>query len=223
MRLPRRQLLHMAVGAAALPAVSRFARAETYPSRSVRLIAPFPAGGVVDLFARLIGQWLSERLGQPFNVENRSGAGGNIGIGGRARGPGWLHVAPSFCGQRVERDPVRQPQFQFHPRHRADRKHLSRNRRPRRAPVDPGEFRSRVDRLRQGQSGQDQHGFGWCRQRPTCLRGTVQNDGRRRHAPCARGGAPALIDLLAGLVPLMFDSLRRRSSTSGPASYAHSR
>jgi len=80
MKLPhRRQFLHLAAGAAALPAVSRLARAQAYPARPVRLIAPFPAGGVVDLGARVIGQWLSERLGQPFIIENRAGAGSNIG------------------------------------------------------------------------------------------------------------------------------------------------
>jgi tripartite-type tricarboxylate transporter receptor subunit TctC len=79
MKFPRRQFLHLAAGAAALPAASRIARAQAYPTRPVRLIAPYPAGGVVDLMARLIGQWLSERLGQTFVVENRSGAGGNLG------------------------------------------------------------------------------------------------------------------------------------------------
>src|SRR5712664_3752809 len=78
MKLPRRQFLHLAAGAAALPAVSRFAWGQAYPSRPVRLIVGFPAGGVADLFARLIGQWLSERLGQPFIIENRPGASGNI-------------------------------------------------------------------------------------------------------------------------------------------------
>jgi tripartite-type tricarboxylate transporter receptor subunit TctC len=79
MTFPRRQFLHLAAGAVALPAVSRFATAQTYPTRQVRMIAPFPPGGVVDLFGRLLAQWLSERLGQPFVVENRAGAGGNIG------------------------------------------------------------------------------------------------------------------------------------------------
>jgi tripartite-type tricarboxylate transporter receptor subunit TctC len=79
MKYPRRQFLHLAAGAAALPAVSRIAMAQSYPTRPVRVIAPFAAGGVVDLFARLLGQWLSERLGQPFIIENRAGAGGNVG------------------------------------------------------------------------------------------------------------------------------------------------
>jgi tripartite-type tricarboxylate transporter receptor subunit TctC len=79
MKLPhRRQFLHLAAGAAALPVISHAASAQTYPSRPVRLIAGFPPGGVVDVFARLIGQWLSERLGQPIIIENRAGAGGNL-------------------------------------------------------------------------------------------------------------------------------------------------
>jgi tripartite-type tricarboxylate transporter receptor subunit TctC len=79
MKLPRRRFLHLAAGAAALPAVSHIARAETYPTRPVRIIVPFPAGLATDTIARLMGQSLSERLGQPFVIENRTGAGGNIG------------------------------------------------------------------------------------------------------------------------------------------------
>jgi tripartite-type tricarboxylate transporter receptor subunit TctC len=77
MKLPRRQFLHL--GAAALSAVSRIAWAQTYPTRPVRIIVGFAAGGGTDIIARLIGQWLSERLGQPFVIENRPGAAGNIG------------------------------------------------------------------------------------------------------------------------------------------------
>ena len=79
MRLPRRQFLCLTAGAAALPLMSRIAGAQTYPTRPVRLIAPFPPGGAIDLTARLIGQWLTERLGQQVVIENRSGAAGNIG------------------------------------------------------------------------------------------------------------------------------------------------
>ena len=80
MKLPhRRQFLHLAAGAAALPAGSRFAWAQTYPARPVRWIVPFGPAGATDITARLIGQWLSERLGQQFVIENRPGAGGNIG------------------------------------------------------------------------------------------------------------------------------------------------
>jgi tripartite-type tricarboxylate transporter receptor subunit TctC len=80
MKLPRRQFLHLAAGAAALPAVSPIARAQAYPSRLVRLIVGFPPGGVADMFARLMGQLLSERLGQQIVVENRAGAGGNLAV-----------------------------------------------------------------------------------------------------------------------------------------------
>jgi tripartite-type tricarboxylate transporter receptor subunit TctC len=79
MKLPRRHFLHLAAGATALPVVSRFAWAQTYPTQPVRIIVGFGPGGAPDILARLIGQWLSERLGQPFVVENRPGGGGNVG------------------------------------------------------------------------------------------------------------------------------------------------
>ena len=79
MKLPRRQFLRLAAGAATLPAMGRLASAQSYPTRPVRLVAPFPPGGSIDITARLIGQWLSERLGQQIVVENRSGAAGNTG------------------------------------------------------------------------------------------------------------------------------------------------
>src|SRR5262245_6542112 len=78
MKLSRRKFLHLAGGGAALPAVSQVARAQTYPSRPVRILVGFAPGGVADIAARLTGQWLSSRLGQPFIIENRTGAGSNI-------------------------------------------------------------------------------------------------------------------------------------------------
>jgi tripartite-type tricarboxylate transporter receptor subunit TctC len=78
MKLARRQFLHLATVAVALPAVPRIARGQTFPTRPVRVMVGFAAGGPTDILARLIGQWLSERLGQPFVIENRPGAGGNI-------------------------------------------------------------------------------------------------------------------------------------------------
>jgi hypothetical protein len=87
MKLPRRQFLHLTAGAAALPAVLRLALAQTYPARPVRIIVPYAPGGTTDIVARLIGQSLSERLGQQFIIENRPGAGGNIGTEVVARAP----------------------------------------------------------------------------------------------------------------------------------------
>jgi len=87
MKLPRRNFLHLAAGAAALPSVSCFAWAQTYPSRPVRIIVPFAPAGSTDIVARLMGQWLSERLGQQFVIENRPGGGGNIGTEAVVRAP----------------------------------------------------------------------------------------------------------------------------------------
>jgi tripartite-type tricarboxylate transporter receptor subunit TctC len=81
MKLPRRKFLHLAAGAAALPSVSRMAWAQTYPTRPVRFVVGFPAGSAVDVLAHPIGQWLAERLGQQFVIENRAGAAGNVAAG----------------------------------------------------------------------------------------------------------------------------------------------
>src|SRR5687768_12694641 len=87
MKLPRRKFLHLAAGAAALPPVSRLARAQTYPARSVRIIVATGPGGAPDILARVMGQWLSERLGQQFVTENRPGGGNNIGTEAVVRAP----------------------------------------------------------------------------------------------------------------------------------------
>jgi tripartite-type tricarboxylate transporter receptor subunit TctC len=87
MKFPRRRFLRLAAGAAPLAVLPRIGRAQSYPTRPVRLIVGFPAGGPTDLAARLIGQWLSERLGQPFVIENRPGAGTNIAIEAVVRAP----------------------------------------------------------------------------------------------------------------------------------------
>src|SRR5262245_27057459 len=92
MKLPRRTLLQLAAGAAALPAISCIARAQAYPARPVRIIVGFPPGGPSDLLARLIGQWLSDRLGQPFIIENRPGASGNIATEAVIRAPADGHT-----------------------------------------------------------------------------------------------------------------------------------
>src|SRR5262245_40133802 len=87
MKLPRRQFLHLATGAAALPAVPRLAWAQAYPTRPVRIIAATAPGGLPDILARLIGPWLSGRLGQQFVIENRPGGGSNIGTEAVVRAP----------------------------------------------------------------------------------------------------------------------------------------
>src|SRR6185295_9082346 len=86
-KLPRRRFLHLAAGAAALPAVSRIAWAQSYPSRPVRLLVGLAPGGATDILARLMGQWLSERFGQQFIIENRLGATGNIATEAVIRAP----------------------------------------------------------------------------------------------------------------------------------------
>jgi tripartite-type tricarboxylate transporter receptor subunit TctC len=86
MKLPRRQFLHLAVGAAALPAASRVAKAQAYPARPVHLIVGAPPGGASDIVARLMSQWLSERFGRPFVIDNRPGATTN------ESGPRWLYA-----------------------------------------------------------------------------------------------------------------------------------
>ena len=88
MKLPRRSFLHLALGAVATPALPRITLAQAYPSRPVRIIVGFPAGGATDIQARLMGQWLTDRLGQQFIVENRAGASGNIGTEAVAKAAG---------------------------------------------------------------------------------------------------------------------------------------
>jgi tripartite-type tricarboxylate transporter receptor subunit TctC len=109
MKLPRRNFLHLAAGVAALPAVSRFGWAQAYPTQPVRWIVPFPPGGPSDILARLMGQSLSERLGQPFVIEDRPGAGSNIGTEAVVKAP-----ADGHGGERDQRHALRQAQFQFH-------------------------------------------------------------------------------------------------------------
>jgi tripartite-type tricarboxylate transporter receptor subunit TctC len=92
MKLPRRQLLHLGANVALLAAFSRVARGQAYPSRPVRIVVGFAPGGAFDITARLIGQWLSERLGQPFIIENRPGSGGNIAMEAVARAPADGHT-----------------------------------------------------------------------------------------------------------------------------------
>ena len=179
MKLPRRQFLHLAAGAAALPAVSRIAWAQTYPTRPVRIIVGYAPGGGPDILARLMGQWLSERLGQQFVIENRPGAGGNIATEAVVRAPaGRLHASLGQHVERDQRDALRQAQFQFPSRHRAGRGHHPRALRHGGQSISSRQDGSRVHRLCQGQSGQDQFGVGRHRNSRPCGRRAVQDDGR---------------------------------------------
>ena len=121
MKLPRRQFLHLAAGAAALPAVSRIARAQAYPSRPVRRSLRLLPGGATDILARLMGQWLSERLGQPFVIENRPGRAA-ISRPRRSWSPPDGHTL-LLVGRRTQSTPrSTTSSIQFSPRHRSGRR-----------------------------------------------------------------------------------------------------
>jgi tripartite-type tricarboxylate transporter receptor subunit TctC len=209
MKLPRRKFLHLAVSAAALPAMQRFALAQAYPMRPVRLVVGFPPGGVADLYARLIGQWLSERLGQPFIIENRAGAGSNLGTEAVVRAPpdgytllqataanAWnatlydnlnfnfiRDIAPVASIYRAPAVLVVHPSFSAKsvPALIAY------------ANANPGKIN-----MASGGVGSAQHVYG---ELFKMMAGVDM-----LHVPY-RGGGPALADLLAGQVPLMFDTL----------------
>ena len=143
MKLPRRNFLHLAAAAAALPVVPRIAWAQAYPTRPVRIIVGVAAGGGGDLIARVMGQWLSERLGQPFVIENRPGGSGNIGTEAVVRAPAdGIHAPPVQHSKRDQRGALRQAQFQFCPRYRAGREHHPRDLRHGGEPIGSGQVGS---------------------------------------------------------------------------------
>jgi tripartite-type tricarboxylate transporter receptor subunit TctC len=210
MKLPhRRQFLHLAAGAAALPPVSHIAWAQTYPTRPVRLIAGFPPGGVVDVFARLVGQWLSERLGQPIVIENRAGAGGNLAAEAVVKAPpdGYtlLMIGSNNAWNVTLYDNLR---FNFI---RGIAPVASIYRGPAVLVVHPSFPAKSVPELiayaksnpgqinmASGGVGSTQHVYGELFKMMTGV--------DMRHVPY-RGGGPALTDLLAGQVSVMFDTL----------------
>jgi tripartite-type tricarboxylate transporter receptor subunit TctC len=209
MKLPRRNFLHLAAGAAALPAVSRIARAQTYPTRPVRLIVGWPPGGAADLFARLIGQSLSERLGQPFIIENRPGAGSNMATEAVVRAPpdGYtlLQISSVNAFNATLYDNLR---FDF-VRDIAPVASIYRG--PGVLVVHPSFPAKSVPALiayananpgkismASGGVGSPQHVYGELFKMMTGV--------DMLHVPY-RGGAPAMTDLLAGQVQVMFDTL----------------
>jgi hypothetical protein len=179
MKLPRRKFLQLTAGAAALPAVARIARAQSYPRRPVRIVAPTAPGGAPDILAQLIGPWLSGRLGQPFVIDNRPGAGTNIGT--EAVVPsGRLHTSLGEHYEHDQRDTLRQAQLQFHSRHRAGRWHHSPPFGHGGKSIRSGQNSSRVHCSCQGEPAQDQFGIARHRNpRPCCWR-AIQDDGWAR-------------------------------------------
>ena len=186
MKLPRRQFMRLAAGVVALPSVSRVARGDAYPAKPVRLMNGFAAGGTADIFARLMGQWLSERLGQQFLTENRTGAASNIATEAVIRAPAdgytLLLATPANAMnatlyEKLNYDFIRDTApvagimvvanvMEVHP-------------------SLPVKTRSGVHRLCQSQPWQDQHGIGRRRNHTPRLRRIVQVYDRDQFDPRA--------------------------------------
>jgi tripartite-type tricarboxylate transporter receptor subunit TctC len=209
MKLPRRQFLHLVAGAAALPALSGRAWAQTYPARPVRIIVGLAAGGMQDILARLMGQWLSERLGQPFVAENRTGGGGNIAAEAVVRAPAdgytLLTVGPSNAANATLYDKL---SFNFI---RDIAPVASLTRVPNVLEVHPSvpvktvpEFIAYAKanpgklNMASGGNGTSQHLTGELFKMMTGV--------NLQHVPY-RGAGPALTDLLGGQVQVMFDNV----------------
>ena len=181
MKLPRRAFLHLTAGAAALPAVSRIAWAQSYPVRPVRLIVQVPAGSAPDIIARVMGDWLSERLGQQFVIDNRPGASGNIATEAVIRAPAdGYYAASRHVGKCHQRIALRESSFQFCARRGPGGKHRQNSLGLGDQSVASTEDDSGVHRLCQGQSGQDQRCVDRKRNAASRRGGAVQDDGRRQ-------------------------------------------
>jgi tripartite-type tricarboxylate transporter receptor subunit TctC len=209
MKPTRRHFLHLAAGSVALPVVARLARAEAYPTRPVRLIVGWPAGGVADAYARLFGRWLSERLGHQFIIENRAGAGSNLATEAVVRAPpdgytlllftaanSWNQTLYANLSFDILRDLVPVASFNrgggvlvVHPSFPA--KSL---------PEFIAHAKANAGKINMasGGIGSAQHVWG------ELFKMMAGID--MLHVPY-RGGGPALADLVAGQVPVMFDTL----------------
>jgi tripartite-type tricarboxylate transporter receptor subunit TctC len=222
MNLPRRQFLHLAAGAAALPGLSRGVWAQTYPAKPVRIIVGFAAGGGNDILARLIGQWLSERLGQQFVIENRPGASGNIATEVVVRAPADGYTL-LMAGSTNARNTTLYDKLNFI-FHRDIAPVASIMSVPNSLDVNPSvpvktvpEFvayaKANPGKLDMGSGGvgSSQHLAGELFKMMTGV--------SLVHVPY-RGGAPAITDLLGGQVQVMFDVCRSRSNILGRESCA---
>ena len=209
MSLVRRQFLRLAAGALAAPAVSRQVWSQAYPARPVRIIVGWPAGGVADIVARLTGQWLSERLGQPFVIENRVGAATNIATEAVVRAPADGHtLLLATAANAVNATYYEKLNFNFindiapvasivdfEPGHGGQ-------------PVVSGQDGSRVHRLCQGEPRQGQHGIGRQRQSEP-IAGELfkmMTGVDMFHVPY-RGDPPAITDLVGGQVQVYFGTM----------------
>jgi tripartite-type tricarboxylate transporter receptor subunit TctC len=210
MKLPRRGFLHLAAGAAALPIVTRFAKAQAYPTRPVHFIVGFAAGGPTDILARLIGQWLSERLGQPFVIEDRPGAATNIATEAVAHAsPDGYTLLAAVSTNTI--NPALYPNLNFNfIRDIAMVAGLTRSAEV--LEVNPGlpirsvpeliaYVKSNPDKLSLGSfgTGTISHVAGVMFKREAGI--------EMEHVPY-RGSAPLVVDLLAGQVPVAFDNIQ---------------
>ena len=219
MRLQRRRFLHLALGTATLPALSRIAGAQTYPARAIHLIVGYAAGGPNDTTARLTGQWLSERLGQPFVIENRTGAGGNIGTEVVVRAPpdGYTLLLAS-SSNAVNTTLYDKLSFDFM-RDTVPVAGLVRV--PNIMVVNPSVPAKTVPEF-----------IAYAKANPGKINMATAGSGTRRMFPAScssnwpaslvavayRGGGPALVDLLGGQMQVVFEARSRSSRTSRPAS-----
>ena len=214
MKLLRRTFLKSAAAALAAAAFPRRAAAQDYPSRPVRIVAGFAAGGGVDITARLIGQWLAERLGQSFVIENRTGAGGNIGTEAVVNAaPDGYTLLLATVPNAVNASLYEKLNFNFI-RDTAPVAGIIRvpmvmllN------PSVPADDGPRVHRLRQGQSGKAQHGLGRQWQRAAYGGRAVQDDGRRQHGACALSRPGSGVDAICSAARCRCCSRPRRAPT----------
>jgi tripartite-type tricarboxylate transporter receptor subunit TctC len=206
--MKRRSFLHLAAGTAALPTLSRVASAFDYPNRPIRLVVPFPAGGIVDLYGRLFGQWLTERLGQPVVVENRPGAGSNLGteavVRSAADGYTLLQLSASNAWnvslyKNLTFDLLRDvtPIASIYLSPAILVVHPSTNIRSVPELIAYAKANPNKIEMASGGVGSAQHVYGELFKRMAGV--------EMLHVPY-RGGGPALQDLIAGHVPLMFDT-----------------